>query len=80
MNLRLVSMRGLTATAIMFCAMLYSALSAAQNAPTLLLRQPSVSREHIAFVHAGDIWVANRSGQNPVRLTAHPADEFSPVH
>ena len=44
-----------------------------------MLRQPSVSRNHIAFVYAGDIWVANRDGQNPLRLTSHPADEFAPA-
>ncbi len=74
MNIRLVSMRGLLAL-----AMMPSCIAAgAQDAPTLLLRQPSVSRDHIAFVYAGDIWVANRTGQNAVRLTSHPADEFAP--
>ncbi|MCU6433828.1 PDZ domain-containing protein [Undibacterium sp. Jales W-56] len=48
------------------------------DADTLLLRQPSVSRDHLAFVYAGDIWLTSRSGQNPVRLTTHPASEFSP--
>ncbi|MFZ6674676.1 S41 family peptidase [Undibacterium sp. Xuan67W] len=47
-------------------------------ADTLLLRQPSVSRDHLAFVYAGDIWLTGRDGQNPVRLTTHPASEFSP--
>ena len=73
MNINLISMRGL------FFAAGASICMLAQAAPTLLLRQPSVSRDHIAFVYAGDIWVANREGQNPVRLTSHPADEFAPV-
>lgn len=39
---------------------------------TLLVRQPTVSQEHLAFVYAGDLWVANRDGSNPRRLTVHP--------
>ena len=45
---------------------------------TLLLRQPDLSADHLAFVYAGDIWVANRDGSNPRRLTSHPAEENSP--
>lgn len=49
---------------------------------TLLLGQPDLSADHIAFVYAGDIWVADRDGHNPNRLTSHPANEgnvkFSP--
>ncbi|GAB3245606.1 S41 family peptidase [Chitinimonas naiadis] len=51
---------------------------AAEGPQTLLLRQPSVSRDHIAFVYAGDIWVSDRAGRNPVRLTSHPAAESAP--
>ena len=47
--------------------------------PVLLLRQPSVSADNLAFVYAGDIWVANRDGSNPRRLTSHPAEENGPV-
>ncbi len=58
------------------------ASSALAGGQTLLLRQPDLSKDHIAFVYAGDIWVADRDGGNPRRLTAHPADEgfakFSP--
>ena len=46
---------------------------------TLLLKQPSVSAQNLAFVYAGDIWVANRDGSNPRRLTSSPAEENSPV-
>lgn len=45
---------------------------------TLLLRSPAVSANHIAFVYAGDLWVADRDGSNPRRLTAHPAGEGEP--
>ncbi len=46
---------------------------------TLLLRQPALSQSHLAFVYAGDIWVAAADGSHPRRLTSHPADERDPV-
>jgi tricorn protease len=51
---------------------------AANDPPTRLLRQPTVSKDHLAFVYAGDIWVSDRDGQHPVRITTHPATEFAP--
>jgi tricorn protease len=45
---------------------------------TLLLRQPTLSDDRLAFVYAGDIWIADRSGDNPRRLTSDPADERRP--
>lgn len=52
--------------------------AAADNTEVRLLRQPTVSRDHLAFVYAGDIWVSDRDGQHPTRLTTHPASEFAP--
>lgn len=51
---------------------------AANDAGTRLLREPAVSRDHLAFVYGGDIWVSDRDGQRPMRLTMHPASEFAP--
>ncbi len=51
----------------------------AQTESTLLLRQPALSADHLAFVYAGDIWIANRDGSEPRRLTSHPAEENTPV-
>jgi tricorn protease len=51
---------------------------AADEPDTRLLRQPSVSKDHLAFVYGGDIWVSDRDGGHPVRITAHPATEFAP--
>jgi tricorn protease len=45
---------------------------------TLLLRQPAVSADKLAFVYAGDIWIANRDGTEARRLTSHPASESHP--
>ncbi len=46
---------------------------------TLLLRTPSISSQHIAFVYGGDIWVAERDGSQPRRLTINPGVESNPV-
>jgi tricorn protease len=55
-----------------------TSVQAADDADTRLLRQPSVSKDHIAFVFGGDIWMSDRDGGRPVRITAHPASEFAP--
>ena len=36
---------------------------------TKLLSQPAVSKTHIVFAYAGDLWTANLDGQNVRRLT-----------
>lgn len=56
-----------------------SVCTAAQTSQTMLIRQPAISANHLAFVYAGDIWVADRNGKHPQRLTTHPADELGPV-
>ncbi|HEX9508601.1 MAG TPA: hypothetical protein VF947_09345, partial [Myxococcales bacterium] len=49
---------------------------------TRLLNDPAISKRNIAFVYAGDLWVANLDGTSVRRLTSdvglesHPA--FSP--
>ena len=63
-----------------FAGMLLAALTlTAQADGTRLLRQPALSSDHLAFVYAGDIWIADRSGAGARRLTSHPADESLPV-
>ncbi len=54
-------------------------MAAAQNTETKLLRDPALSDNALAFVYAGDIWIAAPDGSNPVRLTSHPADEHDPI-
>jgi tricorn protease len=56
-------------------------LHAEESTGTLLLRQPTLSREHLAFLYGGDIYVADRDGAHPVRLTVHASassPHFSP--
>jgi tricorn protease len=45
---------------------------------TRLLRQPTVSREQVAFEYAGDLWIVARSGGQARRLTATPGVEIEP--
>lgn len=59
-------------------ASLLAASLSATAAPSGLLRQPAVSAQALAFVHGGDLWVADRNGAIPRRLTSHAAAEFAP--
>ena len=45
---------------------------------TLMLRQPTASQDEIAFIYAGDVWVANRDGSDPRRLTAQKGQKDLP--
>jgi tricorn protease len=47
-------------------------------AETLMLGRPAVSGDMVAFVYAGDIWVANLDGSQPRRLTTSPETETYP--
>ncbi|HTD02589.1 hypothetical protein, partial [Undibacterium sp.] len=53
------------AAALLGAGLSAQAAQAAENAQTMLLRQPAVSRDHLAFVYAGDIWLTDRAGQHP---------------
>ena len=58
--------------------LLWSVAMLAQTKETLLLRHPDISKSHITFVYAGDIWIADKSGTNPRKLTSNPAVELHP--
>jgi tricorn protease len=45
---------------------------------TRLLRQPTLSKTHIAFTHGGDVWVSNLATQQTTRLTSTAAVESNP--
>lgn len=45
---------------------------------TRLLRQPSISDQHIVFVHANDLWVVGREGGDARRLTSSEGAESYP--
>ena len=64
-----------------FLLLVLSSLSAqAQNTTdTRLLWQPAISNNHIAFIYAEDLWVANRDGSYPQRITVSEGLESNPV-
>lgn len=45
---------------------------------TLLLSDPAVSPQRIAFGYANDLWTARHDGTNVQRLTSHAGVEYSP--
>ncbi|MBE0675902.1 MAG: PD40 domain-containing protein [Bacteroidales bacterium] len=61
---------------VLMTPFLMSAVATAQG--TMLLRQPTVSRTHVVFVHANDLWIAPRDGGDAVRLTSSAGQESSP--
>lgn len=42
------------------------------------LREPAISDQHIAFIYANDLWIANKDGSSPRRLTIHQGIESHP--
>ncbi len=68
---------------ILICSVsliLGSASLLAQNiTDTRLLWQPAVSKNHIAFIYAEDLWVASKDGSYPRRITVSEGLESNPV-
>ena len=69
-------------TRVLRLTALYTILAAGVTsgafAETLLLKDPAISDTQIAFTYAGDIWVADKSGENARRLTTRQAPEARP--
>jgi tricorn protease len=74
--MRLDGIFGKACAIVLVCRCL--AVHAAQDTQTRLLRQPAVSKDHLAFVYGGDIWISDRDGAHPIQLTSHPASEYAP--
>ena len=55
-----------------------AAVLPARAAAPLILRDPTLSRDGIVFVFAGDLWKVPRQGGDAVRLTTHPGQERRP--
>ena len=62
---------------LIFCITLFSSISSYAQG-TRLLSQPAISDSHIAFIYAEDLWVANKDGSNPKRLTIDEGIESNP--
>ena len=52
--------------------------SAANPTPLRFMRDPHVAHGRVVFAYQGDIWIANADGADARRITAHPAQDFSP--
>ena len=63
--------------AILF--LISAALCLGESEKPMLFRKPTVSRTHIVFSYAGDLWIVAREGGNATRLTAAPGVETDPV-
>jgi len=50
----------------------------AQDQGTRLLREPTVSQNHIVFVYANDLWITSRDGGDARRLTSGEGGETDP--
>jgi len=48
---------------------IFTAAGFGQASELLLLQQPTLSRTHIAFAYASDIWIVGRGGGETHRLT-----------
>ena len=57
---------------------LTTAGSALAQIDARMFRYPDVSRTHIAFVYAGDIWVVPKTGGLATRLSSPPGEESFP--
>ena len=51
----------------------------AESEKTMLFRKPTVSRTHIVFRYADDLWIVAREGGEATRLTAAPGVETDPM-
>jgi tricorn protease len=59
--------------------LLVPAAAPAQGGPPLLLQKPTLSRSHVAFAFADDLWVVGREGGAARRLTSGPGRNTDPV-
>src|ERR1700690_4433336 len=68
--------RGCMRLIIAFFAL--TVIAAAADEP-LLLQKPTLSKTHIVFAYAGDLWSVPRDGGDAVRLTSGAGTETAPA-
>src|SRR5690606_40192575 len=72
-----------THTYFLLCICLFFSFSlTAQNInkeDTRLLSNPAISNDQIAFIYAEDLWIANKDGSFPKRITVDYGIESNPV-
>lgn len=67
-----------TLTLLVCLASIYASVRA-QAVNPMPIQSPALSRTHIVFAYAGDIWIVGRAGGDARRLTSHPTLERVPV-
>ncbi|KAA1247883.1 S41 family peptidase [Aquimarina sp. RZ0] len=73
-------MKKLSIHTFLLISLLSSAASTAIDPEnTRMLEQPAISQSHIAFIYADDLWIANKNGTQPRRLTIDEGIESNPV-
>ncbi|HEX8176287.1 MAG TPA: PDZ domain-containing protein [Pyrinomonadaceae bacterium] len=64
---------------LLVCLFSVTVSLAAQTKNPMPLQSPALSRTHVVFVYAGDLWIVDRAGGEARRLTNTPALERLPV-
>src|SRR5471032_1991744 len=67
------------AVAATLLTMSHGALALPSTSDTRMLTEPALSAQHLAFIYAGDVWLANLDGSSPRRLTSDPGEKSNPV-
>ena len=63
---------------LLLCAATASTTMAVDLSDVRLLSDPALSRDHVAFQYAGDLWIADRDGSGARRITSHEGSERLP--
>src|SRR5687768_13045343 len=74
--------RFLRAALVLFTLSVLAPVAGAQGVDindTRLLSQPAISKDHVAFIYAGDLWAAGLDGKNVKRLTADEGQQANPA-
>ncbi len=66
-------------TKILFSILLVGFTISSFAQGTRLLREPTISNTHVAFIYGGDVWVTDLSSNRTQRITSTPAVESNPI-
>src|ERR1700740_1979648 len=67
-------------TLLVLAGIVLPAQAAAPSVPVpLLMQKPTVSRTHVVFSYADDLWIVPREGGEAKRLTSGPGVETDPM-
>jgi len=61
-----------------FILFIITTIGLSQTDSPLLLQKPTLSREHVVFIYAGDLWLVGRDGGEAKRLTTGLGVETNP--